>query len=186
VVGRACSCVVTGIRACVPVCPCLSVCLCAHSANGDGYVSIPEFSAYMTGNTNTFDALRSAKAIEEAEPPPSRGMMPAMTRSMQQLAFEGDAHEGQRSWGAGAKPLTWRDRLFMDRMSNDLEDRRRTQFINELKKDPRFKPSMLEPPKPKFKEVSLTNGPIVKSHDRKRTGLETKKPYQWGPLGGWY
>ena len=31
-------------------------------------------------------------------------------------------------------------------------------------KDPRFKPSMLEPPKPRFKEVTLTGGPIIKSH----------------------
>merc|ERR1719267_35194 len=92
----------------------------------------------------------------------------------------------QRASGAGLKPLTWRDHLFMDRMTNDVEDRRRNQFINELKKDPRFKPSMLEPPKPRFQEVSLTAGPIVKSYDRKRTGLETKKPYQWGPLGGFY
>ena len=64
----------------------------------------------------------------------------------------------ERASGATLKPLTWRDHLFMDRMTNDVEDRRRNQFINELKKDPRFKPSMLEPPKPKFKEVSVGAG----------------------------
>jgi len=137
----------------------------------------------MTGNTDSFDALRSATAVEqqeEARGPPSRGMLASMTMP----AVQGDA-VAQRASGA-LKPLTWREHLFMDRMTNDVEDRRRNQFINELKKDPRFKPSMLEPPKPKFKEVSLTAGPIIKSHDRKRTGLETKRPYQWGPLGGFY
>jgi len=53
-------------------------------------------------------------------------------------------------------------------------------------KHPNFKPSMLEQPKPKFKAVSLEGGPIVKEHSRRKTGLETKRPYQWGPLGGYY
>ena len=51
---------------------------------------------------------------------------------------------------------------------------------------PYFKPGMLDPPKNAFKEVSLTDGPILKSHSSKKTGLETKRPYQWGPLGGFY
>lgn len=67
----------------------------------------------------------------------------------------------------------------------DLEERRRSQFINELKKDPRFHPRMLEPPKSKFQTVSLEGGPIIKSHKAAKTGLETKRPHQWGPLGGW-
>ena len=45
---------------------------------------------------------------------------------------------------------------------------------------------MLEPPKPRFKEVTLTGGPIIKSHKAAKTGLETRRPYQWGPLGGYY
>ena len=44
----------------------------------------------------------------------------------------------------------------------------------------------LTPPKPKFKAVSLEGGPIVKEHSRRNTGLETKRPHQWGPLGGYY
>ena len=44
---------------------------------------------------------------------------------------------------------------------------------------------MLEPKK-KFQEVSLTGGPIVKNHKSTKTGFETKRPYQWGPLGGFY
>ena len=39
---------------------------------------------------------------------------------------------------------------------------------------------------PKFKAVSLEGGPIIKTVSRRNTGLETKKPYQWGPLGGYY
>lgn len=53
-------------------------------------------------------------------------------------------------------------------------------------KDPRFRPSMLEGPKPKFQTVTLTGGPIVKQHKPNKTGMETRRPYQWGPLGGYY
>ena len=83
-------------------------------------------------------------------------------------------------------PLTQSEEMFLARMEYDLEDRRRTAFITELKKDPRFKPSMLEPPKSKFKTVTLEGGPIIKTHKSNLTGMETAKPYKWGPLGGWY
>ena len=39
---------------------------------------------------------------------------------------------------------------------------------------------------PKFKPVSLEGGPVIKETSRRNTGLETKKPYAWGPLGGYY
>jgi len=84
------------------------------------------------------------------------------------------------------RELTQTDVDFLGRMDFDVEDRRRTAFITELKKDPRFRPSMLEPPKPRFKEVTLTGGPIIKTHKNAKTGLETRRPYQWGPLGGYY
>lgn len=45
---------------------------------------------------------------------------------------------------------------------------------------------MLEPPKPKFKLVTLTGGPIIKTHKASRTGLEQRRPHQWGPLGGYW
>ncbi len=49
---------------------------------------------------------------------------------------------------------------------------------------------MLEPPKSKFKEVSLDGrGPIMKAHNSNLTGRERGplgNNYQWGPLGGWY
>lgn len=101
-----------------------------HSANGDGFVSIPEFSAFMTGNTNTFDALRSAEAVVEEETPPARGMSHMMlrahdgragSRAMMQPA------DSQDSWGGGTRPLTWRDKMFIDRMTNDLEECARTR-----------------------------------------------------------
>lgn len=84
-----------------------------------------------------------------------------------------------------AKPITEADMIFMSRMDHDTDARRRNSFINELKKHPHFKPSMLEP-KSKFKEVSLTAGPVVKTIKQNRTGLEPRRPHQWGPLGGWY
>uniref|UniRef100_A0A7S2JE93 Uncharacterized protein n=1 Tax=Haptolina brevifila TaxID=156173 RepID=A0A7S2JE93_9EUKA len=80
--------------------------------------------------------------------------------------------------------LTQADVEFISRMESDIEDRRRTAFITELRKDPRFKPSMLEPPRAKFKTVTLDGGPIIKTHKSHKTGLEA--PYKWGPLGGWY
>ena len=127
------------------------------------------------------------------------------------------------------RELTRKEHEFMARADRDLAARRQQNFINQLKKHPQFKPSMLEPPKPKFKAVSLDNGPIVRTHSRRSeccrhstpqraalsataphrrsatalprhlptppahaapsaadNGLETKKPYQWGPLGGFY
>ena len=128
------------------------------------------------------------------------------------------------------RELTRKEHEFMARADRDLAARRQQNFINQLKKHPQFKPSMLEPPKPKFKAVSLDNGPIVRTHSRRSeccrhstpqraarrsataphrrsatalprhlltppahaapsaadNGLETKRPYQWGPLGGFY
>ena len=102
---------------------------------------------------------------------------------------------------------------FMSRMEGDVQARRREKFINELsahthtpahtqppcrhveptapshrprtEKHPNFKPSMLEPPKPKFQTVSLTEGPIIKTVKMTQTGPK-KKPHKWGPLGGWF
>ena len=144
------------------------------------------------------------------------------------------------------RELTRKEHEFMARADRDLAARRQQNFINQRKKHPQFKPSMLEPPKPKFKAVSLDNGPIVRTHSRRSeccrhstpqraasplrhraapplrhcaaprsataphrrsatalprhlltppphaapsatdNGLETKRPYQWGPLGGFY
>ena len=39
---------------------------------------------------------------------------------------------------------------------------------------------------PKFKPVSLEGGPIIREVSRRNTGLETKRPHQWGPLGGYW
>lgn len=75
---------------------------------------------------------------------------------------------------------------FIARMDCDTDDRRRTAFIAQLKKDPRFRPSMLEPPKPKFQTVNVNGGPVIKTHQSNKTGRETRRPHQWGPLGGFY
>ena len=84
------------------------------------------------------------------------------------------------------RSLSQTDSGFLARMEGDTDARRKTKYINELKKHPSFKPSMLEPPKPRFKVASLTDGPVIKTTPAGKTGLEPKKPYQWGPLGGWY
>lgn len=65
------------------------------------------------------------------------------------------------------RELTLKEHEFMARADRDLAARRQQNFINQLKKHPQFKPSMLEPPKPKFKAVSLDNGPIVRTHSRR-------------------
>ena len=134
----------------------------------------------------------------------------------------GDERAAMETANSTFRELTRKEHEFMARADRDLAARRQQNFINQLKKHPQFKPSMLEPPKPKFKAVSLDNGPIVRTHSRRseccrhstphrhraapplrhhattsRTssrralsaadnGLETKKPYQWGPLGGFY
>jgi len=78
----------------------------------------------------------------------------------------------------------------MARMDGDIDERRKKKFINELKKHPNFRPSMLEPPKSQFKEVDLNgNGPITKVHDKTKNAWDRGPygdKYKWGPLGGWY
>ena len=51
---------------------------------------------------------------------------------------------------APLKAMTEKDFDFINRMDNDVEGRRRTAFMEQLKKDPRFRPEMLEPAKSKF------------------------------------
>merc|ERR1711990_1268367 len=70
-----------------------------------------------------------------------------------------------------AKPLTQQDVDFLSRMDGDTDARRKTKFINDLKQHPYFDPKMLEPKKAPFKEVSLTAGPVVKTHKASKTGL---------------
>lgn len=48
------------------------------------------------------------------------------------------------------KAMTEKDFDFINRMDSDVEGRRRTAFMEQLKKDPRFRPEMLEPAKSKF------------------------------------
>jgi hypothetical protein len=51
---------------------------------------------------------------------------------------------------APLKAMTEKDFDFINRMDSDVEGRRRTAFMEQLKKDPRFRPEMLEPAKSKF------------------------------------
>ena len=140
-------------------------------ANGDGNVSIPEFQAVIMDDKDSFDALKAAPAVPLDEQPSllqSQPMLsPFATRAARPMTTPGETASA-----------------FLARMTGDIEERRRSAFIAELTKDPRFKPSMLEPPKPRFKEVTLEGGPIIKIHAARNTGLETRRPYKWGPLGG--
>ena len=76
------------------------------------------------------------------------------------------------------RELTRKEHEFMARADRDLAARRQQNFINQLKKHPQFKPSMLEPPKPKFKAVSLDNGPIVRTHSRRSECCRHSTPQQ--------
>ena len=132
----------------------------------------------MSGRTDTNDAMASADSL-----PPEMSPSPhSSAASFPRAPPPPRSHSGY----VGERPFTATDLMFLARMEEDIEGRRRSAFITELRKDPRFRPSMLEPPKPKFKEVTLTGGPIIKSHKHWKTGLEPKRPYQWGPLGGYY
>ena len=75
------------------------------------------------------------------------------------------------------RELTRKEHEFMARADRDLAARRQQNFINQLKKHPQFKPSMLEPPKPKFKAVSLDNGPIVRTHSRRSECRRRSTPH---------
>ena len=168
-----------------------------------------EFKAFMMGDKDTMEMLQDApKYVEEVAP----------ARPAAQMTRMGSFASRQPADDSSGMDLTAQQ--FLSRMVGDIEERRKSAFINELKKDPRFKPSsihtarlpprpsprllmwytcarresavrslvlkVLEPPKPKFKTVTLDAGPIIKTHKNNRTGLETKRPYKWGPLGGYY
>ena len=81
----------------------------------------------------------------------------------------------------GAKEIA-----FLQRAETDLDARRRERLLNELKHRGLLRPHA--PPVGSaahgYKEVSLAAGPIVRTHGKQRTGLETRRPYAWGPLGG--
>ena len=79
------------------------------------------------------------------------------------------------------RELTRKEHEFMARGDRDLAARRQQNFINQLKKHPQFKPSMLEPPKPKFKAVSLDNGPIVRTHSRRSECCRHSTPQRAAP-----
>ena len=89
--------------------------------NGDGYISIPEFTSFMSGDSDRMEMLRDAPGApaKPATPPPpqqSYGKMP-MQQKMRAVTSEG---------------LSRRDFVFVQRMQRDLETRRQTQFINEI------------------------------------------------------
>ena len=159
----------------------LNALVARFDANGDGTISIPEFTTFMSGRKDDFERLAGAEKVvnQPREAPPRNQRM------------QGSYYDQMQGMSAGHGALS-KDFLdataihFVNRMTNDIDERRKTNFINELKKDPRFKPSMLEPAKPKFKTVTLDGGPIIKTHNSNKTGLETKRPYKWGPLGGYY
>eukprot|EP00322_Chrysochromulina_rotalis_P015724 CAMPEP_0115836510 /NCGR_PEP_ID=MMETSP0287-20121206/4743_1 /TAXON_ID=412157 /ORGANISM="Chrysochromulina rotalis, Strain UIO044" /LENGTH=214 /DNA_ID=CAMNT_0003289993 /DNA_START=79 /DNA_END=723 /DNA_ORIENTATION=+ len=142
--------------------------------NGDGQVSIPEFMAFMSEDSDRMETLRSAPALAMAEATQSQQSVYGMPQSPRTMTPRGSAMYGST------------EAKFMMRMENDTESRRRTAFINELRKDSRFHESMLEPPKSKLQEVTLKAGPIIKTHNSKKTGLEGPRPFQWGTLGGYY
>ena len=156
---------------------------------GDGSISIPEFMAFMTGNTDQMEALRSSGASPSKKghlslsPSPSNNSFPSQSQQMNMFASPPRSRAASRPATSGNGSTV---EVFLSRMDGDIESRRRTSFVRELKKDPRFEPRMLEPSKPKFQLVELGNGPIIKTVNARRTGLETGRSFKWGPLGGYY
>jgi len=162
--------------------------------SGDGSISIPEFMAFMSGDANQIEALKQSNSVSSlggskmsSSQMPSSPAWPgrAQTATPQARGYGGlyqQPHDFPPSERMSRTSL-----MFLARVEGDLETRRRNSFINELRKDPRFKPSMLEPPKPRHKPITLEAGPnIIARHDGKKTGLETAKPFKWGQLGGYY
>ena len=151
---------------------------------GDGSISIPEFMAFMNGNTDQMEALRSSASPSKKGHPLSPS--PSNNSQSQQISLFATQPRSR----AASRPATSGNgstfEVFLSRMDGDIESRRRTSFVRELKKDPRFESRMLEPAKPKFQLVELGNGPIIKTVNARRTGLETGRSFKWGPLGGYY
>jgi len=126
----------------------LAALIAAFDANGDGCVSIPEFSAFIEGRTETFDALKNAPSAG----PQGGGAQQQGTRgggggfggggfgnsasygSLSEMRNAARQEESHTRKASRDKPLTRTDIEFIGRMEQNIEDRRRVSFINELKK----------------------------------------------------
>jgi hypothetical protein len=179
-------------------------------ANGDGNVSIPEFAAFMLGREDLKEELRFApSAGEDGEGttmlPPVVHSPRAMTaayptrrpRGEEPFAMPHDRDVYDHTLRWESKPVTPRERSFVMRMSSDIDTRRKIFFENELSRAEQFRgfhsprSPRLDPLRPRFEEVTIDwtltgmGGPAIKSHNRKKTALEPRKPFRWGQLGGW-
>lgn len=187
----------------------LEAVIARFDANGDGNVSIPEFAAFMLGRQDLKDELANAppKFDEESAAPlppivSPRGTTAYASRRPREEApydmpFDRDAYNHSLRWVS--KPLTPRERGFLSRMDGDIGTRRQTFFENEMQKAEEYRGFMstprarLEPLRTtRFQEGNIDwsswavmGGPVIKTHDRKRTAYEPRRPFKWGQLGGW-
>ena len=81
---------------------------------------------------------------------------------------------------APERTLSQTDLEFISRMDVDVESRRHNVFIAEVKKDPRFRPSMLEPPS-NFANVSILIRERLRTSALHSQPLARSPPLPWVP-----
>lgn len=95
--------------------------------NGDGTISIPEFMAFMSGDSDRMEVLASAAAVG---PSISDRPAPAPEPDLHSIAERrlfGASNSGPLQISASETAFQ-----FLSRMQGDIEERRRTAFINEI------------------------------------------------------
>lgn len=153
------------------------------TATGSGTTRAPSGPSAATGSCTTRAPAAPPKRTTSARP---AGRPAARDYSFLRKT-NADATEPFSSWidRTAPKRFSRTEAELMMRFEMDLDARREADYVNELKKDPRFHPRMLEEPGSRYKThgPDVGGGPIVNSHSRRKTALEPRRPHSWAPLG---
>ena len=137
-------------------------------ANGDGSVSIPEFSAFMSGNKGQMESLAQAEAVVDETPSPMAAAMGGSSLAMARSA-------ARRSVPASQKPFSETDAFFLARMEVDIEERRKVAFIVRAPKEKKtLPPAPLAPPEPDANLLSGSTLPFRPLAPRRRSCARTR------------
>ena len=101
----------------------LTMLVARFDANGDGSVSIPEFSAFMSGNKGQMESLAQAEAVVDETPSPMAAAMGGSSLAMARSAARRSVPASQ------TKAFSEVDAYFLARMEVDIEERRKVAFI---------------------------------------------------------
>lgn len=146
---------------------------------------INEVVQELRSNTNVSkDVLATTPigmALANARPPPTLSSQAFRVHATTyRTATPHDATATRNKEQHRPDPTRVRRDGFLNRMERDIARREVSATHTVHTAHAAFKPSRSDA----FLEVSLADGPVVKQHLRTATGLEPRRPYQWGPLGG--